>query len=222
MCKILFGIQIVLWSLFVLAVSHPIPASASNSAQDKEWSFYIDSIDAYAPIKSEPKEKEPAAPSPLLPKKQIFKPAPLPNGATPQEISIYNQHLQKSQRDQQRMEMKTRFQSIESFSRSSTAVETNKSDFTLASTNAIIKSDYAVKQTNFDWGGKDPAYNYVDYEFSFESTKVENAKKMTDAISEMAKARWEVDLNRSFQRVEGRDEHAKAFTTTQMRFRRRK
>jgi hypothetical protein len=222
MCKILLGIQTIAWALLVITISHPMCVYAANTTQEKEWSFYIDSIDAYVPIKSEPKEKEAPEPTPLLPKRQVYKPDPLPNGATPQQISIYNQQLQKSQRDQQRMELKTKFESIETFRHSPTPVAPDNSDFTLASTNSIVKSGYSVKQTNFDWGGKDPSYNYVDYEFSFESTKVENAKKMTDAISEMSKARWEVDLNRSFQRVEGRDENVKAFTTTQMRFRRRK
>lgn len=222
MGKTLLRIGSLFVSLAICMLSHTALANDKNANQDREWNFYIDAIDAYAPVKSEPKEQEQTRPTPLVPKKSIYTPLPLPNGATPQEISKYNQQLQKSQRDQQRIEIISTLNSAGSFHRSSKPTEQPKPDFTIASTNSIIKSDYSVKKTNFDWGGKDPAYNYMDYEFSFESTKVENAKKMTDAISEMTKARWEVDLNRSFQQVEGRDENAKAFTTTQMRFRRRK
>lgn len=207
--------------LFLSTMSALLFAADQNSKTDTDWDFYMQSIDPYANEDDEQKKptKPINKPNTSMP---VAEPPPLPNGATPQQISEYNRKMQKSLRDRQKQELNTMFETVESMGYHPEQPEKPAPDFTITSTSNSNHEGYSAKKTNFDWGGKESGYTYADYEFIFESTNVENAQKMTESISEMAKAGWEVDLNRSFQRVQGNGDNAKAFTTTQMRFRRRK
>jgi len=194
----------------------------SKKLEEAKWDFFLQSIDPYV---NQDSETKPAPQNNIQERaaREIIKPKPLPNGATPRQVSEHNQKIQKALREQQKHEAENLYETIERMvsTPEPKPTESNKS-FTITTSNSIVKSGYSAKKVNFNWGGKLYGYSYADYEFVFESTNAEHTKKMTTVMSEMAKAGWEVDLNRSFQRVDGNSRQTKAFTTTQMRFRREK
>jgi len=198
--------------------------SAMSESNDSQWDFYLQSIDPYANETDKPSsaisksEKEKERPS-----RTINKPKPLPNGATPQQISEYNRKMQKALREQQKLEADNLYETVESMGyKPAHKPSLPEKPFTIASSSSMGKSGYSAKKVNFNWGGEVSGYEYADYEFVLESTNPEHTNQLTIAMTKMAKAGWEVDLNRSFQRIDGNGENVRAFTTTQMRFRRTK
>ncbi len=213
------GILCMIW-LFLISSS--AISEEGNESKEAEWDFYLQSIDPYAnqddKTKSTPQNNKQERPA-----RAVIKPKPLPNGATPQQVSEYNQKMQKALREQRKQEADNLYETVESMGyKPEPKSSESQKPFTITTPNSIVKSGYSAKKVNFNWGGEITGYEYADYEFVFESTNAEHTEKMTSAMNEMATAGWEVDLNRSFQRVDGNGDNAKAFTTTQMRFRRRK
>jgi hypothetical protein len=212
-----------LFCIFFLFLNSSVAMSDEiKKSKDAEWDFFLQSIDPYA------NQDDKTKPAPQNNEQErtarvVIKPKPLPNGATPRQVSEYNQKIQKALREQQKQEADNLYETVESmgYKPEPKSTVSNKS-FTLTTSNSIVKSGYSAKKVNFNWGGELYGYSYADYEFVFESTNAEHTEKMTTVMNEMAKAGWEVDLNRSFQRVDGSGSKAKAFTTTQMRFRREK
>ncbi|MFA0809520.1 hypothetical protein [Microbulbifer epialgicus] len=206
--------------IFWILISN-IAIANDGASENQHWNFYLQSIDPYSKDSDDSSKSTEHSPSSKQDMKHpLTRSYSQTNDMTAQEISEYNQKHQQSLRELHRQEQKNLFESV-SRSINSTKQITDQ-DAYLVAPSKPSKSSYSARQTSFNWGGKESGYLYIDYEFTFESTNTENAQKMTHAISEMAKAGWEVDLNRSFQRIKGNGTDAKAFTTTQMRFRKQK
>lgn len=195
---------------------------ADDSSKAAEWDSYLQSIDQYT---TEPDRKSATTPTSKseTPVVEALKSRPLESGATPKQVSEYNRKLQKALRDQQKEETEHLYEKVDRADvKKADELPKRKKPFTMSTSPSSGRSGYSAKEANFSWGGEAAEYEYTEYEISFESTNTEHAERMMAAMNEMAQSGWEVDLNRSFQRVDGNDEKAKAYTTTQMRFRRKK
>jgi len=190
--------------------------------KEADWDFYLQSIDPYI-IDSNKAESTPSRSYKDQPKIDLIAPKPLQNGATLQQISDYNRNMQKASREQLMQETKDLYKSVENmgYQTEHRPIEAEML-YKFATSTSVANSGYSAKKINFGWGGKISKYKYVDYEFIFESTNAEHTERMMTTMSQMAVSGWEVDLNRSFQRVSGKGAYVKAHTTTQMRFRRYK
>lgn len=196
-------------------------ANEQNDEQEKQWERYLETLDPYA-NPSDENEKH-TDPLPHTPQKQQRPPDPPPIDATAREVSEHNRNQQRALRKRQRDEVERLLEHIEQQpDNRKSAPRADVDFFTLPSTNQPQLKGYKARETHFDWGGKQSNYQYIDYEFVFESTDPGHAEKISQTMTEMTKAGWEVDLNRSFQTVETTDEKPRAFTTMQMRFRRRR
>ena len=219
-----FHFRAVIFIMVLVFTNSNAMSDEDVSSEASKWDSYLKSVDQYTtesdetpPAKTNIESKTPARTA-LKPK-----PKPLENGATPQQVSEYNQKLQKALRDQQKQETENLYETVNDVGQTPAEKPAKRAKPLATSTpKSVDLSGYSAKKVNFKWGGKVSEYEYTDYEIVFESTNAEHTEKMITAMNEMTKSGWEVDLNRSFQRVDGNDEKARAFTTTQMRFRRRK
>lgn len=205
-----FSSLLIVVGMFMHSVSF---ADSSN----ENWDVYLDALDPYANESDKLKPKETSRNKKKKPN-HVIKPMDLPPNATPQQISDYNQRMQKYLRANQYEEVENLFETVESMGYKPEKPAKEESDFTINHPEAVTKG-YSEKKTNFSWGGKQSGYKYVDYEFVFESTNHAHVEKMSKVVTELSKSGWEVDLNRSFQTIEGSGDDSVAFTTTQMRFR---
>ncbi|WP_045861671.1 hypothetical protein [Teredinibacter purpureus] len=190
-----------------------------STDNNENWDAYLNTLDPYAnesdklkPQKSKSKKKKP---------NHVIKPRDLPPNATPQQISDYNQRMQKYLRANQYEEVEGLFETVESMGYTQEIQQPEKSDFTINRSETKIKG-YSEKETNFNWGGKQSGYQYKDFEFIFESTNHSHVEKMSEIVTKLSTSGWEVDLNRSFQTIDGNGDSATAYTTTHMRFRKSK
>jgi hypothetical protein len=188
-----------------------------------EWDFYVNSIDPYL---DSPQKKSIEQPNTHHTQHSLDKAdpiAPLPfSGSTIKEISEQNQKNQKYLREIQKTEASKRYDQVKTVKQPEPSIIKSSNQFSFANSISDSNSAVSIKKVNYNWGGKLPGYVYVDYEYIFESTDIEQAKKATSAISDMAMNGWELDLNRSFQKIEQESNYTKAITTTQIRFRQRK
>lgn len=185
-----------------------------SNKNNENWDAYLNTLDPYAneSDKIKPQKSKKKKPS------HVIKPRDLPPNATPQQISDYNQRMQKYLRANQHEEVEGLFETVESMGYTPEKQQPKKSDFTINRSETIIKG-YSEKETNFNWAGKQSGYQYKDFEFIFESTNHSHVEKMSEIVTKLSKSGWEVDLNRSFQTIDGNGSSATAYTTTQMRFR---
>lgn len=174
-----------------LTVSPWLTASASQ-----DWSFHLRSIDPYeAPEKSQTKEEKEQSDSMATPKIDLPK-------APAQPPSNNTQHSFKS-------------------NQKSNKPLVDDAPFTFAhkQKNKTSIKGYSIKETRFNWGGKENGKQYLDYEFIYDAMNEEHTKVVMDTIMEMSKNGWAVDLNRSFQEVNDSGKQVKAIIRSEMRFR---
>jgi len=147
---------------------------------------------------------------------------PLPEDATLQQMSEHarSQHL-RAKRSHTNMVERLLNDAVPKYSSSEETPIVKDSDVTIQNTIPNLTSSYSAEKTVFNWGGKEAGFEYIDFEFKFESTNTSHTKKLAYSMQKMSDSNWMVDLHRSFQEVEGSGVNITAYTTTQMRFRRR-
>ncbi len=99
--------------IWLFLISSSAISEEGNESKEAEWDFYLQSIDPYAnqddKTKSTPQNNKQERPA-----RAVIKPKPLPNGATPQQVSEYNQKMQKALREQRKQEADNLYETVES------------------------------------------------------------------------------------------------------------
>lgn len=184
----------------------------NNKVGDGVWGAYVRGIDAYA--FGEDKDKKDKVAKKEAPHSSSSQISP---DIAPKRASNVNREMQKKLIAKNRRDRELLFSQIERFDKPAAAeVGSSPTD-----NSTRVPARYSFNKTYFNWGGKISGYKYLDYEINFESADQEQINQMSASISDLALAGWKVDLNRSFQKIERVGSKATAYTTMQMRFRRR-